>query len=347
MAFAIEPPIDPMLARLQDEIPDGLAYEPKWDGFRTLVFRDGERIHLQSRNGQPMERYFPELLAPLRDALPDGSVLDGELVVAGPSALDFDALLLRIHPAASRIAKLAQETPASFVAFDLLALEGRDLRRLPFHERRALLESRLRTGPRVMITPQTHDRRVAERWFTRFEGAGLDGVVAKDDALPYVAGERVMVKVKHERTADCVVGGYRLSSKGDGVGSLLLGLYDAEGVLHYVGHTSAFPAKERKALLERLRPLEGPGSFGAGRSPGGPSRWARGKEQAWNPLRPELVCEVRFDHLQGDRFRHAAGFLRWRPDKAPQACTFEQLEPPRPFRLAEVERLASAQQASE
>ncbi|WP_373045048.1 ATP-dependent DNA ligase [Vulgatibacter sp.] len=343
MAFALQPPIDPMLARLAEEIPrgDDLVYEPKWDGFRTLVYRDGERLHLQSRNGQPMERYFPELHGPLLDALPDGAVVDGELVVGGPTALDFDALLLRIHPAASRIEKLSRETPASFVAFDLLAAQGRDLRALPFEERRRRLASALRTGPRILLTPQTADPHLAARWFSRFEGAGLDGVIAKKRSLPYVAGERVMWKIKHERTAECVVGGYRKSTKGEGVASLLLGLYDGSGVLHYVGHTSAFPARERKALLERLRPFEGGHSFGAGRTPGGPSRWSRGRDLGWIALEAKLVCEVRFDQLQGNRFRHAARFLRWRPDRDPASCTFEQLAPPRPFQLRELERLAA------
>jgi len=342
MAFTLQPPIEPMLARATDEIPAGrdLLYEPKWDGFRTLVYRDGERVHLQSRKGQPMERYFPELLEPLRSALPDGAVADGELVVAGPQALDFDALLLRVHPAASRVAKLSRETPATFVAFDLLALRDRDLRALPFAERRRLLEQTLRPSGRVLLTPQTDDPGVARRWFAQFEGAGLDGVVAKLATLPYAAGERVMWKIKHERTADCVVGGYRVASKGGGVGSLLLGLYDDACVLHYVGHTSSMPAKERTGLRERLRALEGGPSFGAGRTPGGPSRWSQGRDLAWIPLRPELVCEVRFDQLQGDRFRHAAGFLRWRPDRDPRSCTFAQLEPPRPFQLREIERFA-------
>lgn len=344
MAFAIEPPIDPMLARAVQEIPEGegILYEPKWDGFRTLVLRDGDRIHLQSRNGQPLERYFPELQAPLAAALPDRSVVDGELVVAGRQALDFDALLLRIHPAASRIEKLSRETPASYVAFDLLAAEGRDLRRRPFRERRRLLERSLHTGPRVLLTPQTGDPALAARWFERFEGAGLDGVIAKRADLPYVPGERVMWKIKHERTAECVVGGYRRAARGDGVGSLLLGLYDDEGVLHYVGHTSSFGAKERRELLHELEPLRGGPSFGEGRTPGGPSRWSRGRSLDWIPVRPERVCEVRFDHLQGDRFRHAARFLRWRPDRDPASCTFDQLAPPRPFRLAELEREAQA-----
>ncbi len=343
MAFTLQPPIEPMLARAEDEIPAGagLVYEPKWDGFRTLVYRDGDRLHLQSRKGQPLERYFPEMLAPLLASLPDGAVVDGELVVAGPRALDFDALLQRIHPAASRIARLAQETPASFVVFDLLAEGGSDLRALPFGERRRRLERALVPSARVLLTPQTDDPDLAARWFTQFEGAGLDGVIAKHTTLPYASGERVMAKIKHERTADCVVGGYRVASKGEGVGSLLLGLYDDAGVLHFVGHTSSFPAKERKALRERLKPLEGGPSFGAGRTPGGPSRWSLGRDLAWTSLRPELVCEVRFDQLQGDRFRHATRFLRWRPDRDPRSCTYGQLEPPRPFRLRELERLAA------
>lgn len=343
MAFALDPPIAPMLARATDEIPrgEGLLYEPKWDGFRTLVFRDRERLHLQSRNGQPMERYFPELIAPLRDALPDGSVLDGEVVVAGPDGLDFDALLQRVHPAASRVERLARETPATYVAFDLLALDGEDLRPRPFHERRRLLEEAVRFGGRVLLTPQTADAEVATEWFDRFEGAGLDGVIAREASLPYVEGERVLLKIKHERTADCVVGGYRLSSKGDGIGSLLLGLYDEAGVLHFVGHTSSFAAAERRRMLELLRQLEGGPSFGGGRSPGGPSRWSRGRSLEWVSLRPVLVCEVRYDQLQGGRFRHATRFLRWRPDRDPRSCTFTQLEPPHPFALQEIEQLGA------
>lgn len=328
MAFIIDPPLQPMLAQVADEIPIGPAwvYEPKWDGFRVLIYRDGEDLFLQSRNGQPLGRYFPEVLAPLLELVPDRSVLDGELIVAGPEGLDFDALLLRLHPAASRVEKLSRESPATFVAFDLLALDGKDWRTEPFRERREALEALWTPVPGTLLTPQTADPQVAQRWFTDFEGHGLEGIVAKRLDQPWVPGERLQIKVKHQHTADCVVGGYRLSAKGGGVASLLLGLYDEEGVLHYVGHTSGFAAKERRALRDTLRPHEGEGGFGEGFGPGGPSRWARGKEQPWVSLRPELVCEVRYDRLQGGRFRHATGFLRWRPDRDPASCTFAQLQ---------------------
>lgn len=336
MALPFQPPVTPMLSVPREDIPEGPGwrYEPKWDGFRAIVFRDGDSIRIISRNGQPLERYFPELVDFLRPTLPAECVVDGEIVIAGEQALDFDALMQRIHPAASRIKKLSAETPASFVAFDLLALGPRDLRPRPFVERRAALEEALRPDSHVHLTPQTDDVEVARRWFVRFEGAGLDGIVAKRAEQPYVEGERVMVKVKHERTADCVVGGYRLHKNG-GVGSLLLGLY-RDGVLEYVGHTSSFTAKQRRELLGQLEPLEGGHSFGEGRTPGGPSRWSSGRDMAWTPVEPKLVCEVKFDHLQGDRFRHAARFLRWRPDKKPEECTFDQLRPPHPFRLEDL-----------
>ncbi|HLL56240.1 MAG TPA: ATP-dependent DNA ligase, partial [Myxococcaceae bacterium] len=311
-----------MLAQLEDDVPsgEGWLYEPKWDGFRALIFRDGDQLHIQSRNGQPLERYFPELLEPLKDALPDRCVVDGEIIIPTQRGLDFDALLQRIHPAASRITRLAKETPAAFVAFDLLALGDEDLRERPFRQRREALEVALGDSDTVFLTPQSHKPKDARVWFERFEGAGLDGVVAKREELTYQPGERVMVKVKHLRTAECVVGGYRVY-KGGGVGSLLLGLYDEGGVLQHVGSTSAFTAKQRKEMLEKLKPLEGGTSFGAGRTPGAPSRWAQKRDTAWIALTPELVCEVAFDHLQGERFRHATRFLRWRPDKSPRECT--------------------------
>lgn len=329
-----------MLARLQGEIPrgEGWCYEPKWDGFRAVVFRDRDRLHISSRNTQPLERYFPELVTLLADALPPRCVVDGEIVIVGPSGLDFDALLQRIHPAASRVALLAGQTPASFVAFDLLAVADDDLTGLPFSRRRATLEACVKEGSRVFLTPQTADHEEAATWFERFEGAGLDGVVAKGSDLRYLPGERVMVKVKHSRTADCVVGGYRLSKSGDGIGSLLLGLH-RDGVLHHVGHTSSFTATQRREMLEALRPLEGEDSFGEGRTPGGPSRWTQGRDMSWFSLEPRLVCEVAFDHLQGARFRHATRFLRWRPDKDPEECTFDQLAPPRPFSLEDIRRI--------
>ncbi len=343
MPLPFEPPLAPMLAKLEREIPrgEGWLYEPKWDGFRAIVFRDGERLHLASRDQRPLERYFPDLPPVLRAALPPACVVDGEVIIAGPKGLDFDALLLRIHPAASRITRLAGETPASFVAFDLLAQGEEDLRSAPLQLRRTRLEEILRSAlpaargllaaaagrSQVILTPQTANPDEALSWFQEFEGIGLDGLVAKRADQRYVPGERVMVKVKHQRTADCVVGGYRQAKSGHGVGSLLLGLYDDQGVLQYVGHTSSFSDAQRRTIREELRPLEGGQSFGLGRTPGGPSRWTGGRETEWVSLEPRLVCEVAFDHLQGDRFRHAATFLRWRPDKSPQECTFEQLRP--------------------
>ena len=338
MTLPIQVPVKPMLAQLEEGIPRGAGwrYEPKWDGFRAVVFRDQDSFELQSRNGQPLQRYFPELVESLAEALPKQCVLDGEIIVPGPNGLDFDALLQRIHPAASRVKLLAAQTPSSFVAFDLLALGNEDLRSRPFDERRRLLERAVPGTPRVFVTPQTENPATAESWFTRFEGAGLDGVVAKRGDLLYVEGERVMVKVKHSRTADCVVGGYRVSKDGKGVGSLLLGLYDETGLLHHVGHTSGLSAKERRELRARLAPLEGGESFGRGRTPGGPSRWSQGRDMSWIAVTPKLVCEVAFDHLQGARFRHAARFLRWRTDKPPLECTYDQLAPVGAFSLEEV-----------
>lgn len=326
-----------MLSQLAADVPvgEGWLYEPKWDGFRALCFRDGEKVELISRKGQPLSRYFPELLTSLSQALPEQCVVDGEIILAGKTGLDFDALQQRIHPAASRVARLAQETPTQFVAFDFLALGADDLRERPLVERRILLAKHLRTHPMVHLCPQTTDPEVARTWFVRFEGAGLDGVVAKRADQRYRPGERVMVKVKHGRTADCVLGGYR-TGKTPGVASLLLGLYDDQGVLHYVGHTSSFSAAERRRLLDELRPLEGGKSFGEGRAPGGPSRWSGSRDTSYVSLSPERVCEVGFDYLQGDRFRHAARFLRWRSDKDPRSCDFAQLRPPHPFELSAV-----------
>ncbi len=331
MALPIEPPLAPMLARLQADLPlgEGWLYEPKWDGFRAIVFREGERLRLVSRNGQPLERYFPELIEALRQATPVRCVLDGEIVIETSAGLDFDALLQRIHPAASRVRKLSVETPASFVAFDLLAVEERSLLEKPFSERRRLLERVLEGGPRVYLTAQTSDPEIARRWYEQLEGAGIEGVVAKRAGQVYVPGERVMVKVKHERTADCVIGGYRPAAKGGGVGSILLGLYDAQGELVYVGFASAFSAPQRREILERLRPFEGRAGFAEGKGPGGPSRWNRGHKLGFVSVAPRLVCEVKLDKLQGERFRHAAQFQRWRPDKEPRECTYEQLSLPR------------------
>lgn len=345
-APVVDPHTPMMLARREATIPegDGWLYEPKWDGFRAIAARTGDTVELVSRDGRALARYFPELVALLAGRLPEGAVVDGEIVVVGDGGLDFDALLQRIHPASSRIGLLAEATPASFVAFDLLAVGERSLLDEPLTERRRALgevagapapsitaltdpraEVRAPTGPELGLTPQTADPAVATGWLFGLDDRGLDGVVAKRAEGTYLPGQRVMVKVKRKRTADCVVGGYRLGKGGDGVGSLLLGLYDDSGVLHYVGHTSSFKAAERRALLERLRPLEGGSSFGRGRTPGGPSRWARGRDTSWVPVRPDLVCEVSFDRMMSGRFRHAATFERWRPDRDPRDCRFDQL----------------------
>jgi ATP-dependent DNA ligase len=347
MRLPFDPPLAPMLSRAADALPggDGWLFEPKWDGFRTLVFRDGGEIVLQSRDEKPMNRYFPELLAPLAVALPERCVVDGEIVIAGEHGLDFEALLLRIHPAASRVKLLAAESPASFVVWDLLAVDDEDLRDAPLSERRERLERALPAdAPSVHLSPATRDRAVAEDWFRRFEGAGLDGVMAKRLEEPYRPGERTMIKVKHSRTADCVVAGFRWHKKGDGtmVGSLLLGLYDEAGTLHHVGVTAAFTNAMRKQLVTDLAPLreralddhpwrdwaeaQDDASANGQRMPGATSRWNRGKDLSWVALRPERVCEVAYDHMQGTRFRHAAHFLRWRPDKRPRDCRYDQLE---------------------
>ena len=332
-----------MLAKLAAELPEGEGwlYEPKWDGFRALAFRDGPEVHLQSRELKPLNRYFPELEAPLLRELPERCVVDGEIVIAGSGGLDFEALLLRIHPAASRVKVLAQESPSSYVAFDLLALGADDLRDRPIAERREKLERTLaKARAPVHLTPATRDRAIAQDWFSRFEGAGLDGVVAKPLDATYQPGKRAMVKVKHARTADCVVAGFRWHKNGPGtmIGSLLLGLYDDEGKLHHVGIAASFTTAKRRELVHELAPLQEhaienhPWRDWAGveegdqRMPGASSRWNRGKDLSWEPLRPERVCEVAYDHLQGDRFRHATHFLRWRPDKDPKSCRYDQLE---------------------
>jgi len=344
MPLPIHPPIEPMLARLAGEIPAGdeWLYEPKWDGFRALVFFDGKEAYLQSRDLKPLARYFPELADGLQRALARPVVLDGEIVIIGEQGLDFDALPQRIHPAASRVKKLAEETPAAFVAFDVLADGKRDLRAAPFGERRKLLEAALAgVEPPAFLTPATRDRIEAIDWFERFEGAGLDGVVAKRIDEPYQPGVRSMVKIKHLPTVDCAVGGFRWNrgEEGRSVGSLLLGLYDDAGVLHHVGHTSSFKADEKRELVTTLQPYvseDGDDGFGQGRTPGAPSRWTQGRDLSWVRLRPELVCEVSFDHLQGGRFRHAATFRRWRPDKPPSACTFDQIAVTVPFELQRI-----------
>jgi ATP-dependent DNA ligase len=347
MRLPFAPPLVPMLSSAADALPngEGWQFEPKWDGFRTVVFRDGDELLLQSRDEKPMNRYFPELVAPLAAALPERCVVDGEIVIVGPDGLDFEALLLRIHPAASRVKLLAAQSPASFVAWDLLAVGDEDLREAPLAVRRERLEQVLAAAePPVHISPATRDRALAEDWFRRFEGAGLDGVMAKRLEAPYRAGERTMIKVKHQRTADCVVAGFRWHVKGRGimVGSLLLGLYDDDGTLHHVGVAAAFTNAVRKQLVVELAPLGENALEGhpwrdwaesqeeaeakGQRLPGATSRWNRGKDLSWEPLRPERVCEVAYDHMQGTRFRHAAQFLRWRPDKRPRDCRYDQLE---------------------
>jgi ATP-dependent DNA ligase len=345
----VQPPIEPMLAKLAHEVPEGgYLYEPKWDGFRAIVFRDGDELQIDSRNQRPLGRYFPELVAGLRDALPPRIVVDGEIVIAGDRGLDFDALQLRLHPAKSRVDKLANEMPAQLVAFDLLALGDDDLRSWPQERRRAALEHALAAAPPpVHVTPATTDPAVARDWFVRFEGAGLDGVVAKRLDQPYVAGERVMTKVKHARTADCVVGGFRFGKDGRGLASLLLGLYDGDGQLHSVGVASGFAAKLRKEIEAVVAPYRDraaqghpwivgdPESVeGVYRIPGGPSRWTGDRDLSWEPLRIELVAEVAYDHLQGDRFRHATRWVRWRPDRDPASCRYDQLDRPVPAELA-------------
>jgi ATP-dependent DNA ligase len=344
MVLPLSPPLSPMLAKASDEIPDGdgWLYEPKWDGFRCIVFRDGADIELTSRNERPFTRYFPELLAPLLDSLPPRCVVDGEIVVPAQldRGLDFDALLQRIHPAESRVRRLAAETPASFVAFDLLALDDAVLLDLPLAERHARLTASLAGAtPPVYLCPSTSDAHVAQRWFGEFEGAGLDGIVAKRLTDPYTPDKRTLVKVKHRRTADCVIAGYRVHKDGKGVGSLLLGLYDDEGRLHHVGVAASFTAKRRAELLVELEPLTHDALEGHPwrdwaewmarddtRMPGGGSRWNAGKDLSWVPLRVERVAEVTFGQLQEGRFRHGSQFLRWRADREPASCTYDQLE---------------------
>jgi ATP-dependent DNA ligase len=350
---ATTPPIEPMLAKIADELPQdaGFMFEPKWDGFRAIVFRNGDEAYIQSRDLRPLNRYFPELERALAQALPKGCVIDGEIVVVGASGLDFDALQQRLHPAASRVAKLASQTPAAFVAFDLLAAGGRSIMELPQSERRVRLERLLgQVSKPVYVTPMTRDRAIAADWLQRFEGAGLDGVIAKPESATYQPGKRAMLKIKHARTADCVVAGFRwYRDTKDAVGSLLLGLYNEAGVLQHVGVTSSFTMAMRRELADELDPLRkdaikdhpwrdwaNAGEAEANRMPGAQSRWSGGKDLSWEPLRPERVCEVKYDHMQGDRFRHAAVFLRWRPDKPPEDCRYDQLEVATAFELESV-----------
>jgi ATP-dependent DNA ligase len=344
-----------MLAKLASDIPEGeeFIYEPKWDGFRALVFKAGSELYLQSRDLKPLGRYFPELEVTLRENLPDKCVLDGEIVIAHDGRLDFDAMLLRIHPAASRVAMLAAEKPSSFIAWDLLAFGDEDLRAAPQLERRERLVTGLRdVKPPIHVTPATRDRAVARDWFDRFEGAGLDGVMAKPESLGYQPGKRAMWKIKHQRTADCVVAGFRWYKGGRDtlVGSLLLGLYDAAGVLHHVGVCAGFKQTVRAELAELLKPMrdrenhpwkdwaewQDAEAEAPQRKPGASSRWNRGKDLSWEPLRLERVCEVSYDHLQGTRFRHGTHFQRWRLDKAPSECRYDQLEETPAFEIAQI-----------
>ena len=342
-----------MLAKRVETLPEGddWRFEPKWDGFRALVFRDNAELLIQSRDEKPLNRYFPELIEPMESTLPKRCVLDGEIVIVRRNLLNFDDLQLRLHPAASRVRLLSQQMPASFVFFDLLCLGNRDLRERPFGERRALLRELLSSArPPLHITPSTDNRDIAADWFRQFEGAGLDGVIAKNVSDIYEPNKRTMLKIKHERDCDCVVAGFRWHKKGDhdAVGSLLLGLYDDSGTLQHVGVCASFSAEKRRELVKFLKPYrknaakEHPWNNwskdgdGNGRMPGGQSRWSAGKDLSWEAIRPEVVVEVAYDHMQGDRFRHTAQFRRWRPDKKPADCTFAQLEVIPPEDLAQI-----------
>lgn len=343
------PPVSPMLAKSVKTIPADASYEPKWDGFRSICFRDGDEVELGSRNERPMTRYFPELVAAVRAELPPRCVVDGEIVIATEHGLDFEALQQRIHPADSRVRMLAEHTPASFIAFDVLALGDDDYTKRPFSERRAALVDALSgSGPSIHVTPATTDLQTAQRWFSEFEGAGLDGVIAKPLTITYQPDKRVMFKIKHERTADCVVAGFRVhKSGGDAIGSLLLGLYQEDGQLASVGVIGAFPMAQRRRLFTELQPLittfdNHPWNWAAHeageRTPRKNefSRWNAGKDLSFVPLRPERVVEVRYDHMEGPRFRHTAQFNRWRPDRDPRSCTYAQLEQPVSFRLDDI-----------
>ncbi|MCA4722588.1 ATP-dependent DNA ligase [Mycolicibacterium fortuitum] len=350
MLLPVMPPVSPMLAKPVTVIPPGASYEPKWDGFRALVFRDGDDVEFGSRNERPMTRYFPELVRAAKAELPPRCVVDGEIVLPAEKGLDFEALQLRLHPAASRVRLLAEHTPARFIAFDLLALGDANLMDRPFSERRAALAGALGSGPSFHVTPATTDIATARRWFDEFEGAGLDGLIAKPLTLTYQPDKRVMFKIKHQRTADCVVAGYRLHKSGpDAVGSLLLGLYTDDGELASVGVIGAFSMERRRQLFTELQPLitsfeDHPWNWAEqvaadpdlARRYGGGSRWNAGKDLSFVPLRPERVVEVRYDHMEGRRFRHTAQFNRWRPDRDPRSCTYAQLEQPVTFGLNDI-----------
>lgn len=350
MDLPVMPPVSPMLAKPVTGIPAGMLYEAKWDGFRVVVFRDGEEVEIASRTTKSLTRYFPEVVTAARAELPPRCVVDGEIVIAHDGRLHFEELLERIHPADSRVRTLAERTPASLVAFDLLALGSDALLHEPQSARREALAEALRPARApVYIAPATTDQELARRWFTQFEGAGLDGVIAKPLDLPYRPGDRAMFKIKHARTADCVVAGYRLHKSGPVVGSLLLGLYDGDGQLQHVGVCASFPMARRRALVEELAPLlmdevsghpwgawTDEAAHATRRMPGGPSRWSGGKDLSWVPLRPERVCEVAYDHMEGSRFRHTAQFRHWRPDRMPESCTYAQLEEPVGYDLGQL-----------
>ncbi|MFG3259610.1 ATP-dependent DNA ligase [Streptomyces sp. NPDC048172] len=350
MDLPVMPPVKPMLARPASRIPPGMQYEAKWDGFRCVVFRDGDEIELGSRTGKSLTRYFPELADVLRAQLPARCVLDGEIVVALDGRLDFEALQARVHPADSRVRLLARTTPASFVAFDLLALDDISALGLPLSERRQVLAAALADAREPLhLAPATYDMDVARDWFRQYEGAGLDGVIAKPLDLPYRPGERLMIKIKHERTADCVLAGLRAHKRdADALGSLLLGLYDEAGVLQYVGGSSSFSERRRRELMEELAPLrldslaghpwaawQDESAHEQNRMPGSPNRWSGTKDQSWIPLSPSRVCEVAYDHMEAGRFRHTVAFRRWRPDRDPSTCTYAQLEEPVRYDLSQ------------
>ena len=326
--LGVMPPFTPMEAKVQSELPRGDAwqYEPKWDGFRAVAFKDGDEVVIHSRNQKPLTRYFPELVPALQRIKPKRAVLDGEIVIFTGPGTDFDTMSLRIHPAASRVNMLAAEQPSTYIAFDLLADGDESLIEVPLKTRRQRLEKLLGPKPQsIYLSPATRDRDVALNWLKEYRGTGLDGIVAKRLEGIYKPGERAMIKVKEQRTADCVVGGFRWGNDGKRVGSLLLGVYNGK-TLQYIGHTSGFDDAERRDLVKMLEPLRGGTSFEGGRAPGGPSRWSGDRDLAWEPVRPELVCEVAFDRLENGRFRHGVGFVRWRPDKSPKSCTLKQLK---------------------